>query len=76
MKVPLQDVYLKFMFKNHGISSCTFLTKWTDLTKGNLQYQRPLWRTLEITKLNFLEMELDFITQKFPELSAIFILIY
>ena len=73
MKVPLQDFCLKFGLKNDGLSSCTFLTKWTE---GNLEDQRPLWGTLEITKFNFPEKELDYITKKFPELSAMFILIY
>ena len=27
-----------FIFKNHGPSQWTLLTKWTDLTKGNLEY--------------------------------------
>ena len=28
-------------------------TKLTNLTKGNLKYQSPLWGTFEISKLNF-----------------------
>lgn len=37
----------KFMFKNHGPSSCTtvHLTKWTAVTKSNLEHQWPLYGT-------------------------------
>lgn len=27
-----------FIFENDSLSSCTLITKWTDLTKGNLEY--------------------------------------
>ena len=48
------------MFKNCGPSSCAFLTKGTNLSKGNLEYQRPFWGTFKISKLNFLKTELDY----------------
>ena len=35
------------------------------MTKGNLEYQRPLWETWEIPKLNFLETELGYNSSKF-----------
>lgn len=47
------------MFKNHGPSPWTFLTKWTDLTKGKLQYRCPLWGTFEIPEFTFLKTELE-----------------
>lgn len=31
----------------------------TDLTQGNVEYQRPLWGTSEIPKCNFLKIKLD-----------------
>lgn len=34
------------LFVETGYSSCSFLTKETDLTKGHSQYQWPLWGTL------------------------------
>ena len=37
---------------NLSPSSCTFLRKWTNLTKGNLEYLWPLWRTFEVLKFN------------------------
>ena len=43
-----------FMFKNYA-----FLTKWTNLTKSNLEHQWPLWGTFEPLKLTFLKTELD-----------------
>ena len=43
------------MFKNYGPFSYTFLIKWPDLTKGNLEYQQSLWRNFEISKFNFLK---------------------
>ena len=46
---------IHFMLKNnHNLSpsSCTFLRKWTNLTKGNLEYLWPLWRTFEVLKFN------------------------
>ena len=49
-----------FILKSLGPFPCTFLTKWTKLTKGNLEYQQPLWGTFEIPKLNFLETRLDY----------------
>ena len=42
-----------FMFKSHSASSCTFLIKWTTLTKSNLEHQRPLRETFELPKLTF-----------------------
>ena len=51
--------------KNRGPSSCAFLTKWTDGTKGNLEYQWPLWETFEISNLNFLKTKLDYNRSKF-----------
>ena len=53
------------MFENHGPSACTILTKWAYLTKGNLEYQWPLWRILEIPKLNILKTKLDYSHSKF-----------
>ena len=49
-----------FMLKNLGPFSCAFLTKWIDLTKGNLEYQWPLWGTFEIPTFNFLKTELGY----------------
>ena len=46
-----------FTFKNHCPSSCAFITKWTNVTKTNLEYQWSLWGTFEIPKLNFLKTE-------------------
>lgn len=48
-----------FVFKNCVPASCAFLTKCTNLTKGNLQYQWSLWETFEILKHNFLKTKLD-----------------
>ena len=35
-----------FIFKNHGPSQWALLTKWTDLTKGSLDYQSYYWERL------------------------------
>ena len=48
-----------FVFKNHGHSSFTFLTKWTSLTKSNLEYQCPLWGNFELPKLTFVKTKVD-----------------
>ena len=48
------------MFKNRGPFLRAFLTKWTHLIKGYLEYQWPLWGTFVITKFNFLKTELDY----------------
>ena len=48
------------MFKSHVASSCAFLTKWTNLTNGNEEYQWPLWGTFEITTFNFIKIKLDY----------------
>ena len=45
------------MFKNWDPSLWAFLIKRTELTKGNLEYQWPLRKTLEIPKLNFFKTE-------------------
>ena len=45
---------------NCGLSFCTFVTKWTDMTKHNLEYQWSLWGTFEIPKLSFLKTELGY----------------
>ena len=63
------------MFKSRSPSSGTFLTKWTNLTKSNLEYQRPLQRTFEIPNLISLELNWTTIAQNFPELSVMLILI-
>ena len=63
------------MFKSRSPSSGTFLTKWTNLTKGNLEHQWPLQRTFEIPNLISLELNWTTIAQKFPELSVMLILI-
>ena len=41
-----------------------FLTKWTDLTKVNLEYKWSLWGIFEVPKLNFLKTELDYNSSK------------
>lgn len=48
-----------FMFQTCSPSTCTHLTKWTDITKSNLEYQVPLWGTFELPKWIFLKTELD-----------------
>ena len=63
------------LFKSQGPSSGTFLTKWTHLTKGNLEYKWLLQRTFEIPNLISLELNWTTIAQKFPELSVMLILI-
>ena len=45
-----------FLFKYHSLSLSTFLTKWTDLTKGNLEYQSMA--------TTFLKTELDYHNSK------------
>lgn len=52
------------MFKNHDPFLCAFITKWNDLTKGNLEYQRLLWGIFEIPKFNFLKNKLDYNSSK------------
>ena len=52
---PIAGTLPKFMFKNQGNASCTFLTKWIDLSKSNLEPQWPLWKTFEILTLIFLK---------------------
>ena len=47
------------MFKNYCPSSGVFLTKWTNLTKGDLEYQWPLWGIFKIPKLIFLKTKLE-----------------
>ena len=57
-----------FMFKNCNPSLYAFLTKWTNLTKGGLEYHyRELLKSLSLIslKLNWI-----IIVQKFPELSG------
>ena len=49
---------VNFMFKSHSPSSWALLTKWTNLTKGNLEYQWLLRGNSEIPKLNFLKTKL------------------
>ena len=48
-----------FLFKNWGPSSCTFLTKWTELTKRNLEHRWPLRGAFHLPKLTFLKTKLD-----------------
>lgn len=43
------------MFKTHGEFSCTYLTKWTEVTKSNFKNRWPLWGTIAILKLDFLK---------------------
>ena len=62
---PSQGALPNFMFKKTGLSSYTFLAKCTELTKSDLEYQWPLWRTLEIPKLNILKTKLDYSHSKF-----------
>ena len=50
--------------KDCGPPPCTFLTKWTTLSKGNLDYKWTFYGTLEIPKLNFLKTELDYNSSK------------
>ena len=47
-----------YIFNNHHPSSFTFLTKWTDLAKGNLDYQWLLRGSCEHLKITFLKTEL------------------
>ena len=42
-----------FMFKNYGLPTCTFLTKWAEKTKGNSELQWPLWVAFSLPKLIF-----------------------
>lgn len=56
---PPSGIPASFMFKNYSPSSCTFLAKWTNLTKSNLQLQWPLWGTFNIPKLVFLRTKLE-----------------
>ena len=59
------------MFKNFNPFLCAFLTKWTNLTKGSLEYHyRELLKSLSLVslKLNWI-----IIAQKFPELSGMLI---
>ena len=37
-KGPPSGTFAGFMLKNYGPSSCTFLTKWINLTKDNLEH--------------------------------------
>ena len=57
------------MFENHSPSSRAFLTKWTELTKSNLEHQWPLWGTFEIPKLTFLKAELDNHSSKISQIE-------
>ena len=47
------------MFTDRGPSSCTFLNKWIDLTKNNLEHPWPLWGTFELPKVTFLKTKVD-----------------
>lgn len=48
------------MFKGRGHSSCAYLSKWTYLTKSNLEYQWLLLQgTFEISQTFFLKTKLD-----------------
>ena len=51
-------------------SSCAFITKWNDPTKGSLEYQWPLWGIFEVPKLNLLNSTT--VVQKFPKQNACF----
>ena len=66
--ISTTETLANFMSKNCSSSSCAFLIKWTNLTKGNLEYQWPLLGAFEILKHNFLKTKLDYIIKKFPEL--------
>lgn len=48
----------EYMFETSEEFSCTYLTKGADLTMGNCKYQRPLWGTFDIPKLEFLKVRL------------------
>jgi len=40
------------------------ISNWTNLTKGNLEYQWPLWETFEIPKFNSLKAKMDYSNSK------------
>ena len=51
------------------------LTKWTNLTKGYLEYQLPLWGNFEFPKLISLKPNWTKTAQTFSKLSEMLILI-
>ena len=54
-----------FVFKN-CVPASAFLTKCTNLTKGNLQYQWSLWEILKSSNVIFLKLNWIRIAQKCP----------
>lgn len=56
---PLPGTLAEYKVKSHRQFSCTYLTKWTNLTKSNSENQWPLWETFEIPQINFLKTKLD-----------------
>ena len=50
------------LWPNCGLSFCTFVTKRTDMTKSNLEYQWSLCGTFEIPKRSLLKTELAYDT--------------
>ena len=72
---PLTGTLADSMFKNSGPSSCAFTTKWTDLTKGSLEYLWSLWEILKSSNLIFLKLDWITVAQKFAELSGMLIFI-
>lgn len=56
---PPSSAPASFILKNTGPSSCAFLTKWTHLTKYNLELQWPLWGTFNFPKFVFLRTKLE-----------------
>ena len=63
------------MLKNYGLSSDAFLTKWTNLTKDNLELQWPLWGTLDLPKLVFLWTKLEDCVNRTKHMNGIAILL-
>lgn len=53
---PPKGTLSDFVFKCHSLSLSTFQTKWTDLTKGYLEYQS--------VATTFLKTELDYHNSK------------
>lgn len=48
-----------FMFKNFGLPTYAFLTKWVKQTKSSLELQWPLWEIFNLSKLPFLKTNLE-----------------
>lgn len=67
---PTYGTTVGFMFKNHGPSSCTLLTKWTDFTKCNLELQWPWWWTFDLPKLTFSKLNWTPMALKLSKLNG------